>query len=60
MYEEIIEKMEERIKKLNIENGKKKAEIEQLQSELGKLDHLKQKTNTVIRLYSDLQGKFNT
>lgn len=44
MYEEIIDKMDERIKKLAFDNKKKNALIDELQGELGRLDQLKEKT----------------
>lgn len=59
LYEETIQKMEERIRKLNTENNKKRAEIEELQGEVARLDHLRDKTNGVVRLYNDLESKFN-
>lgn len=59
MYEEIIDKMDERIKKLTHDNNKKNAQIDELQGELARLDQLKEKTNSVMRLYSDLESKFN-
>ena len=59
MYEEIIDKMDERIKKLTFDNNKKNAQLDALQGELGRLDQLKEKTNSVMRLYSDLESKFN-
>lgn len=54
MYEEIIDKMEDRIKKITHDNQKKNAQIDELQSELTRLDQLKEKTNLVMRMYNDL------
>ena len=59
MYEEIIDKMDERIKKLTQDNQKKTAQADELQAELKKLDQLKEKTNSLMRMYSDLESKFN-
>ncbi len=60
MYEEIIDKMDERIKKLTHENNKRNAQIDELQAELGKVDQLKDKANSLMRLYNDLESKFNS
>ena len=51
--------MEERIRKLSLENHKKKTEIEELQNELSYLNHLKERANGVVRRYKELEGKFN-
>jgi len=59
MYEEIIDKMEEKIKKLNHDNHKKTSLVDELQAELNKMDQLKEKANSVMRLYNDLESKFN-
>ena len=60
MYEEIIDKMDERIKKLTSDQHKKTIEIDELRQELSKIDQLKEKTNSVMRLYNDLETKFNS
>ncbi len=51
--------MDERIKKLSHDNNRKNSQIDDLQSELSKLDQLKDKTNSIMRMYSDLESKFN-
>jgi hypothetical protein len=59
MYEEIIDKMDERIKKLTHDSHRKGAQIDEMQGELGKVEQLKEKTNSLMRLYNDLESKFN-
>lgn len=60
MYEEMIDKMDERMKKLVNDQHKKTLEIDELRQELGKIDQLKDKINSVIRLYNELESKFNS
>ena len=60
MYEEIIDKMDERIKKITNDQHKKTIEIDELRQELSKIDQLKEKTNSIMRLYNDLETKFNS
>ena len=60
MYEEIIDKMDERIKKLTHDHHKKTVETDELRQELSKIDQLKEKTNSIMRLYNDLETKFNS
>lgn len=55
----MIEKMEERIKRLSVEVARKNAEAEEARADLSRLEQLKDKTASVMRLYSDLESKFN-
>jgi hypothetical protein len=52
--------MEYRIKSLTVENKKSRAEVEELQEELGRLDNLKEKCNSLMKLYNNLESKFNS
>jgi chromosome segregation ATPase len=60
MYEEIIDKMDERIKKLVQDQHKKAIELDEQRQELSKIDQLKDKTNSLMRLYNELESKFNS
>jgi cell division protein FtsB len=50
----MIDKMDERIKKLSHDNNKKNSQIDDLQSELSKMDYLKERINSIVRMYGDL------
>ena len=52
--------MDERIKKLTNDQHKKTIEIDELRQEISKIDQLKEKTNSIKRLYNDLETKFNS
>ena len=60
MYEEMIDKMDERIKKLVNDQHKKTLEMDELREELSRIDQLKDKTNSIIRLFHELESKFNS
>jgi len=46
--------MDERIKKLTAELNKRNMQIDDMQTELTKFEQLKEKTNGIMRCYSDL------
>lgn len=56
----MIDKMDERIKKLVNDQHKKTVQIDQLRQELTKIDQLKDKANSIMKLYNELESKFNS
>ena len=59
MYEEHINKLEERIRKLTHDLGKKNMKIEELNCELLRTASLKEEIETVARLYEETELKFS-
>lgn len=60
IYQENNEKLEERIRFLTIENKKSRTQVQELYGELAKFDNLKEKCNTLMKLYNNLESKFNS
>ena len=48
----MIDKMDERIKKLVNDQHKKTLEMDELRNDLSKVEQLKEKTNSLMRLYN--------
>lgn len=57
--EEIISRLEEKVRKLTLELSRKQEELEDLRPQIARLDTLREKTAAVGRLYNDLENKFN-
>jgi predicted nuclease with TOPRIM domain len=55
--EEIISRLEEKVRKLKL--SRKQEELEDLRPQIARLDTLREKTAAVGRLYNDLENKFN-